>query len=94
MNMGMERWGFLFSVVSSPIVYFLKTTRAVCPNINPIMLCTHVCEVNYTACYCLLLIKETMLILTPTHVSIYKSRLDDALLLNRSARACSISTGH
>ena len=37
--MGMERWGFLFSVVSSPIVYFFKTTRAVCPNINPIMLC-------------------------------------------------------
>ena len=51
MNMGMERWGFLFSVVSSPIVYFLKTTRAVCPNINPIMLCTHVCDVNYAACY-------------------------------------------
>ena len=54
-NMGMERWGFLFSVVSSPIVYFLKTTRAVCPNINPIMLCTHVCDVNYAACYCSLL---------------------------------------
>ena len=51
MNMGMERWGFLFSVVGSPIVYFLKTTRAVCPNINPIMLCTHVCDVNYAACY-------------------------------------------
>ena len=51
MNMGMERWGFLFSVVSSPIVYFLKTTHAVCPNINPIMLCTHVCDVNYAACY-------------------------------------------
>ena len=51
MNMGMERWGFLFSVVSSTIVYFLKTTRAVCPNINPIMLCTHVCDVNYAACY-------------------------------------------
>ena len=51
MNMGMERWGFLFSVVSSPIVYFLKTTRAVCPNINPIMLCTHVCDVNYAVCY-------------------------------------------
>ena len=51
MNMGMERWDFLLSVVSSPIVYFLKTTRAVCPNINPIMLCTHVCDVNYAACY-------------------------------------------
>ena len=51
-NMGMERWGFLFSVVSSPIVYFLKKTRAVCQNINPIMLCTHVCDVNYAACYC------------------------------------------
>ena len=51
MNMGMERWGFLFSVVSSPIVYFLKTTRAVCPNINRIMLCTHVCDINYAACY-------------------------------------------
>ena len=47
----MEKWGFLFSVVSSPIVYFLKTTRAVCPNINPIMLCTHVCDVSYAACY-------------------------------------------
>ena len=45
-NMGMERWGFLLSVVSSPIVYFLKTTRAVCPNVNPIMLCTHVCDVT------------------------------------------------
>ena len=48
----MERWGFLFSAVSSPIVYFLTTTRAVCPNINPIMLCAHVCDVNYAACYC------------------------------------------
>ena len=47
----MERWGFLFSVVGSPIVYFLKTTRAVCPNTNPIMLCAHVCDVNYAACY-------------------------------------------
>ena len=46
MNMGMERWGFLFSVVSSPIVHFLTTTRAVCPNINTIMLCAHVCDVN------------------------------------------------
>ena len=51
MNMGIERWGFLFSVVSSPIVYFFKTTRAVCPNIKPIMLCAHVCDVNYAACY-------------------------------------------
>ena len=50
-NMGMERWGFLLSVVSSPIVHFLKTARAICPNINPIMLCTHVCDVNYAACY-------------------------------------------
>ena len=50
-NMGMERWGFLLSVVSSPIVYFLKTTQAVCPNINPIMFCTHICDVNYAACY-------------------------------------------
>ena len=48
----MERWGFLFSAVSSPIVYFLTTTRAVCPNIHPIILCTHVCDVNYAACYC------------------------------------------
>ena len=47
----MERWGFLFSAVSSPIVYFLTTTRAVCPNINPIMLCAHVCDVNYAVCY-------------------------------------------
>ena len=51
MNKGMEIWGFLFSVVSSPIAYFLKTTRAVCPNTNPIMFCTHVCDVNYAACY-------------------------------------------
>ena len=50
--MGMERWGFSLSVVSSPIVYFSKTTRAVCTNINPTMLCTHVCDVNYAACYC------------------------------------------
>ena len=49
--MGLERWGLLFSVVSSPIVNFLKTTRAVCPNINPIMLCTHVYDVNYAAYY-------------------------------------------
>ena len=47
----MERWGFLFSAVSSPIVYFLTTTRAVCPNINPIMLCAYVCDVNYAVCY-------------------------------------------
>ena len=40
--MGMERWGLLLTVASSPIVYFLKTTRAVCPNITPIMLCTFV----------------------------------------------------
>ena len=50
--MGMERWGFLFSALSSPIVYFLTTTRAVCPNINPIMLCAHVCDVNYAMCHC------------------------------------------
>ena len=55
MNMGMERWGFLFSVASSPVVYFLKTTRAVRPNINQIMLCTHVCDVNYAVCYYLTL---------------------------------------
>ena len=47
----MERWGFLFSAVSSPIVYFLMTTRAVCPNINPTMLCAHVCDVNHAVCY-------------------------------------------
>ena len=49
----MERWGFLFSAASTPIVYFLTTTRAVCPNINPIMLCAHVCDVNYAVCYLL-----------------------------------------
>ena len=44
----MERWGFLFSVVSSPIAYFFNDkARAICPNINPIMLCAHVCDVNY-----------------------------------------------
>ena len=32
-------------------VFFIDST--VCPNINPIMLCTHVCDVNYAACYCL-----------------------------------------
>ena len=37
-SMGMERWGFLFSVMSSPIVYFLTTLLAVCPNINPTIL--------------------------------------------------------
>ena len=55
MNMGIERWGFLFFVVSSPIVYLLRRTRGVCPNINPIMLCTHVCGVNYAACNCALI---------------------------------------
>ena len=38
-------------VVCTPIVYFLKTTRAVCPNTNPMMLCVDVHEVNYAACY-------------------------------------------
>ena len=57
----MERWGFLFSVMSSPIVYFLTTLLAVCPNINPIILCAHVCDVNYAACYSILL-KNTNLI--------------------------------
>ena len=47
----MERWSFLFSAVSSLIVYFLMTTRAVCPNINPTTLCAHVCDVNYAVCY-------------------------------------------
>ena len=49
--MGMERWGFLFFVMSSPIVYFLTTLLTVCPNINPTMLCAHVCDVNYAVCY-------------------------------------------
>ena len=49
----MERWGFLFSVMSSPIVYFLTILLAVCPNINPTILCAHVCDVNYAACYCI-----------------------------------------
>ena len=57
----MERWGFLFSVMSSPIVYFLTTLLAVCPNINPTILCAHVCDVNYAACFCILL-KNTNLI--------------------------------
>ena len=30
----------------------VKTTRAVCPNINPIMHCEYVCDVDYAACYC------------------------------------------
>ena len=47
----MEKWGFLFSVMSSPIVYFLTILLAVCPNINPTILCAHVCDVNYAACY-------------------------------------------
>ena len=51
----MERWGFLFSVMSSPIVYFLTILLAVCPNINPTILCAHVCDVYYAACYCFLL---------------------------------------
>ena len=51
MSMGVERWGFLISVMSSPIVYFLTTARTVCPNINPIMVCAHVYDDNYAACY-------------------------------------------
>ena len=47
----MERYDFLFSVMSSPIVYFLTILLAVCPNINPTILCAHVCDVNYAACY-------------------------------------------
>ena len=50
-TMSMERWGFLFSVMSSLIVYFLTTLLAVCPNINQTMLCAHVCDVNYAVCY-------------------------------------------
>ena len=42
----MERWDFLFSVMSSPILYFLTTLLAVCPNINPTILCAHVCDVT------------------------------------------------
>ena len=42
----METWGFLFSVMSSPIVYFLTILLAVCPNINPTILCAHVCDVT------------------------------------------------
>ena len=54
----MERWGFLFSVMSSPIVYFLTILLAVCPNINPTILCAHVCDVNYAACYCYKLLRR------------------------------------
>ena len=46
----MERQGFLFSVMSSPIVYFLTILLVVCPNINPTILCAHVCDVNYAVC--------------------------------------------
>ena len=76
MNMGIESWGFLFSVVSSPIVYFLKTTRAVCPNINPIMLCTHVCDVNYAACYSKVVSCEfaTVLVWLQTETKLLKRR--------------------
>ena len=50
-SMGIEKWGFLFSVMSSPnSVYFLTILLAVCPNINPTILCAHVCDVNYAAC--------------------------------------------
>ena len=37
---------------------FLMTTRAVCPNINPTMLCAHVCDVNYAVCYCIAMNKK------------------------------------
>ena len=33
-------------------MYFLTILLAVCPNINPTILCAHVCDVNYAACYC------------------------------------------
>ena len=46
----MERQGFLFSVMSSPIVYFLTILLAVCPSINLTILCAHVCDVNYAVC--------------------------------------------
>ena len=39
MTMGMERWDFLFSVMSSPIVYFLTILLAVCPNYISIQQC-------------------------------------------------------
>ena len=32
-------------------MYFLTILLAVCPNINPTILCAHVCDVNYAACY-------------------------------------------
>ena len=32
-------------------MYFLKTTRVVCPKINPMMLCAHIRDVNYAASY-------------------------------------------
>ena len=32
-------------------MYFLTTLLAVCPNINPTILCAHVCDVNYAARY-------------------------------------------
>ena len=57
----MERWGFLFSVMSSPIVYFLTTLLAVCPNINPTILCARVCDVNYAACYLSVLIERVLI---------------------------------
>ena len=35
-------------------MYFLTILLAVCPNINPTILCAHVCDVNYAACYCVI----------------------------------------
>ena len=55
----MERWG-LFSVMSSPIVYFLTTLLAVCPNINPTILCAHVCDV--------VVVVVAMVTVVPQHV--------------------------
>ena len=78
MNMGMERWGFLFSVVSSPIVYFLKRTRAVCPNINPIMLCSHVCVVNYAACY--IFVSRNLLVYSKKYILVQRKHIHSGKL--------------
>ena len=46
-----EQQNIAVMVFVSLIVYFLKKTRAVCPNINPMMLCAHIRDVNCAASY-------------------------------------------
>ena len=46
-----EQQNIAVVVFVSQIVYFRKETRAVCPNINPMMICVYDRDVNYLAPY-------------------------------------------